>query len=88
MTYGVMISTGYATHPAKLGRAAEVRGSELLLFPERTHIPSSRRSPWPGGPSLPKEYSHTNDVFVALSFTAAATSSIRVGTGIRLVVEH
>ena len=89
MKYGVMMfSTDYAIHPAELGRAAEERGFESLLFPEHTHIPSSRLSPWPGGPNLPKEYWHTNDVFVALSFAAAATSTIRIGTGICLVIEH
>ncbi|MBY0273740.1 LLM class F420-dependent oxidoreductase [Candidatus Binatia bacterium] len=89
MKYGVMMfSTDYAIHPAELARAAEERGFESLLFPEHTHIPSSRLSPWPGGPSLPKEYWHTNDVFVALSFAAAATTRLRIGTGICLVVEH
>jgi probable F420-dependent oxidoreductase len=89
MHYGVMMfSTDYAIHPAELGRAAEERGFESLLFPEHTHIPSSRSSPWPGGPNLPKEYWHTNDVFVALSFAAAATSTLRIGTGICLVIEH
>jgi probable F420-dependent oxidoreductase len=89
MKYGVtMFSTDYAIHPAELGRVAEERGFESLLFPEHTHIPSSRLSPWPGGPTLPKEYSHTHDVFVALSFAAAATSTIKIGTGICLVVEH
>lgn len=89
MKYGVMMfSTDYAIHPAELGRAAEERGFESLLFPEHTHIPSSRLSPWPGGPNLPKEYWHTNDAFVALSFAAAATSTIRIGTGICLVIEH
>lgn len=89
MKYGVMMfSTDYAIHPAELARAAEERGFESLLFPEHTHIPASRLSPWPGGPSLPKEYWHTNDVFVALSFAAAATTRLRIGTGICLVVEH
>jgi probable F420-dependent oxidoreductase len=89
MEYGVlMFSTDYAIHPAELARAAEDRGFESVLFPEHTHIPASRLSPWPGGATLPKEYSHTNDVFVALSFAAAATSKIKIGTGICLVVEH
>src|SRR5690606_28607756 len=84
----LMFSTDYAIHPAELARAAEERGFESLLFPEHTHIPTSRRTPWPGGATLPKEYSHTNDLFVALSFAAAATSKLKIGTGICLVVEH
>ena len=71
MKYGLlMFSTDYAIHPAELARAAEERGFESLLFPEHTHIPASRLSPWPGGAVLPKEYWHTNDVFVALAMAA------------------
>ncbi len=89
MNYGLlMFSTDYAIAPAELARAAEERGFESLLFPEHTHIPASRRSPWPGGSTLPKEYWHTNDPFVALAMAAAVTSRIRIGTGVCLVVEH
>lgn len=89
MQHGVlMFSTDYAIHPADLARAVEERGFESLLFPEHTHIPASRRSPWPGGAALPKEYWHTNDLFVALSMAAAATTRLKIGTGICLVVEH
>ncbi|MEW6272952.1 MAG: LLM class F420-dependent oxidoreductase [Thermodesulfobacteriota bacterium] len=89
MKYGLlMFSTDYAMRPADLARAAEERGFESLLFPEHTHIPVSRISPWPGGAALPKEYWHTNDVFVALATAAQATSRIKLGTGICLVVEH
>lgn len=89
MKYGLlMFSTDYAIAPAELARAAEERGFESLLFPEHTHIPASRRSPWPGGSTLPKEYWHTNDPFVALAMAAAVTSRIRIGTGVCLVVEH
>ena len=57
-------------------------------MPEHTHIPKSRRSPWPGGPSLPKEYWHTHDPFVALATAAAVTTTLKVGTGICLVIER
>jgi len=56
--------------------------------PEHTHIPASRRSPFPGGGELPKRYSHTHDPFVALSFAAAATKTLTIGTGILLVPQH
>jgi len=59
MKYGLlMFSTDYAIHPAELARAAEERTFESLLFPEHTHIPASRQSPWPGGPALPEEASY------------------------------
>ncbi|HLJ18942.1 MAG TPA: LLM class F420-dependent oxidoreductase, partial [Stellaceae bacterium] len=55
---------------------------------EHTHIPVSRRSPFPSGGELPKRYKHTHDPFVALSFAAAATRTLRIGTGICLLPQH
>ncbi len=74
--------------PAELARMAEERGLESLLFPEHTHIPASRESPWPGGAELPPEYSRTYDPFVALMAAADATERLRIGTGICLVIER
>ena len=89
MRFGVtMFPTEYAIGVVALGRAAEERGFESLFVPEHTHIPTSRRSPWPGGPELPRHYLHTLDPFVALAAVAAATSRLRIGTGICLVVER
>jgi probable F420-dependent oxidoreductase len=89
MHYGLLqFSTDYAIHPGELARAAEERGFESLLFPEHTHIPTSRKSPWPAGGDLPKEYWHTNDLFVALAMAAATTTKLKVGSGICLVVER
>ncbi|MDE0207785.1 MAG: LLM class flavin-dependent oxidoreductase, partial [Candidatus Tectomicrobia bacterium] len=77
MLIGVsMFATDYAIQIDDLAREAESRGFESLWVPEHTHIPSSRRTPWPGGAELPKEYSHTYDPFVALMFAAAVTSRI------------
>jgi probable F420-dependent oxidoreductase len=84
----IMFPTHYAIHPAELAREAEARGFESLFFPEHTHIPSSRKSPWPGGAELPKEYAHTNDLFVALATAAAVTKTLKIGSGICLVVER
>ena len=54
MHFGVvMFPTDYAMRVDDLARAVEARGFESLWFPEHTHIPVSRRSPWPGGPTLP-----------------------------------
>jgi probable F420-dependent oxidoreductase len=55
---------------------------------EHTHIPVSRRTPFPGGGELPKRYSHTHDPFVALSFAAAATRTLKLGTGIALMPQR
>jgi probable F420-dependent oxidoreductase len=89
MDFGVvMFSTAYAIAPDELARALEERGFESLWIPEHTHIPASRRSPWPGGPSLPKEYWSSYDPFLALMAAAAATRRLKLGTGICLVVER
>jgi len=84
----VMFPTDYAIDPVTLGRAVEERGFESLFFPEHTHIPTSRRTPWPGGAELPREYSYTYDLFVALAAVAATTEKLMLGTGICLVVER
>src|SRR5687768_16170160 len=81
-------STDYSMHPAELARAVEERGFESLFLPEHTHIPVARKSPWPGGPNLPKEYWHTNDLFVGLAMAAAVTKRIKIGSGICLVIER
>ena len=89
LKFGItMFATDYSLGPAELAKAVEERGFDLLLFPEHTHIPTSRRTPWPGGADLPKEYAHTLDPFVALSAAATVTKTLKIGTGICLVVQR
>lgn len=89
MQFGLtMFPTHDAIDPMTLGRAAEQRGFESLFFPEHTHIPISRGSPYPGGGELPRRYAHTYDPFVALTAAAVATERLKVGTGVCLVVER
>lgn len=80
--------TDYGINVAELGKALEDRGFASLYVPEHTHIPLSRKTPFPGGGELPKRYAHTHDPFVALAFAAAATTKLRIGTGICLVPQH
>jgi probable F420-dependent oxidoreductase len=89
MNFGaVMFPTDYSIAPGDLARALEERGFESVWFPEHTHIPASRRSPWPAGGDLPKEYWSAYDPFLALTAAAMTTSRLRLGTGICLVVER
>jgi len=89
MHFGVqMFATDEAIRVDELARAAEERGFESLWLPEHTHIPTSRRSPWPGGPVLPREYWRTHDLFVALATAAAVTTRLKVASGICLLVER
>src|SRR3989441_7265569 len=83
-----MFNTDYAIRIEELARAAEERRFESLFVPEHTHIPASRRTPFPSGGELPREYSHTLDPFVALAHAAAVTTRIRLGTGICLIIER
>jgi probable F420-dependent oxidoreductase len=80
--------TDYGIAIDELARELESRGFESLFVCEHTHIPVSRRTPFPGGGELPKRYSHTHDPFVALSFAAAATRTLKLGTGIALLPQR
>ncbi len=83
-----MFPADYAISPLELGPLVEARGFESLWFPEHTHIPVSRRSPYPAGGELPDYYARTHDPFVALGAIAAVTSELRLATGICLLVER
>ena len=87
--FGLQIfPTDYSIQPVEFARAAEERGFESLFFPEHTHIPTSRKTPYPGMGDLPKEYWHAHDPFVALAAAAAVTSRIKLATGICLIIER
>ena len=89
MEFGAAIFfTDYAMGPVELGRALEERGFESLWAPEHSHIPLSRQSPFPQGGDLPKKYYDVMDPFVTLAAAAAATTRLKVGTGICLVVQR
>jgi probable F420-dependent oxidoreductase len=89
MKFGLAIfPTDYAIAMTELGPAVEERGFESLWVAEHTHIPVSRLTPYPSGGELPKQYWHTLDPFVALTAAAAVTRTLRLGTGICLVIEH
>lgn len=78
--------------PARLAREVEARGFDSLWFPEHSHIPASRITPWPGATpgndALPEYYWHLHDQIVALSMAAAVTDRILLGTGVTLIPQH
>jgi probable F420-dependent oxidoreductase len=89
MDFGVSIFfTDYSIGPVPLGQALEERGFESLWAPEHSHIPLSRKSPFPAGGEVPKMYYDVMDPFVTLSAAAAATSRLKVGTGVCLVIQR
>jgi probable F420-dependent oxidoreductase len=83
-----MFFTDYSMAAADLARECEARGFESLWAPEHSHIPVSRRSPFPAGGDLPKQYYDVMDPFVSLAAAAAATTRIRLGTGVCLVIQR
>jgi probable F420-dependent oxidoreductase len=89
MDFGVAY---FPTHdgigPGALARMLEERGHESLFFAEHTHIPASRETSRPNGGALAQRYWHCYDPFVALTAATAATTGLRVGTGVCLVIER
>jgi probable F420-dependent oxidoreductase len=83
-----MFFTEYSMAPAELARALEARGFESVWAPEHSHVPLSRISPFPSGGELPKQYGDVMDPFVTLTAAAAATKTIKLGTGVCLVVQR
>ena len=86
-----MFPTDTAIRPDHLAREVEARSFESLWFPEHSHIPISRESPWggvDGAPPLPEQYWRSHDAFVSLTYAAAVTSNLRLGTGVTLVAQR
>ncbi|MFN0090616.1 MAG: LLM class F420-dependent oxidoreductase [Acidimicrobiales bacterium] len=92
VSFGVSIfPTDKSINPLELAVEVEARGFESLWFPEHSHIPTSRVTPWGGNPKappLPEEYWRTYDQFVALGMAAAVTKTLKFGTGITLVAQR
>ena len=89
MHFGIFsYNTEYGARPDALAQACEARGFESMWVGEHTHIPASRRTPYPGGDPLPRPYYHMADPFVSLMAAAAVTTRLKIGTGICLVIEH
>jgi len=88
-SFGVMFFlTDQTIGPIELAKAVEERNLDTLFFPEHTHIPVSRKTPFAGGGELPEYYKRFHDPFVALAAAAAVTQRIMLGTGICLVLER
>ena len=90
MKYGLsFFPTDFTIRFDELARAAEAHGFDSLLIAEHTHIPASRLTvPASGMRDLPPQYSHTLDPFVALAAAAAVTKTLKLGTGVCLVIER
>src|SRR5579862_1660226 len=83
-----MFFTDYSMASGELGKALEERGFESVWAPEHSHIPVSRKTPFPAGGDLPKKYYDAMDPFVTLTMAAAATKTLKVATGVCLVAQR
>ena len=89
MQFGAaMFFTDYSMRATELAQALEARGFESMWAPEHSHIPTSRRSPFQGGGELPKQYYDVMDPFVTLAAAAAVTQTIKLGTGVCLIIQR
>ena len=89
MDFGVgYFPTHDGMRPGEVARLVEEHGQDALFFAEHTHIPGGQGVPLRGGAPLPPKYWHCYDLFVALTAAAAATTRLRLGSGICLVIER
>lgn len=97
MKFGILtMNTDDGVDPVRLAREAERQGIESIWLPDHTHVPVHRRVPY-GGPKenfedspgdMPREYYRNYDQLITLGAIASATTSLRLGTGISLVVQR
>ena len=83
----VTTSTQYTMQPAELGRWLEAHGFESLWYGEHSHIPTSRKSPYPGG-ELPEFAKELFDPFIGLTAAAVTTTKLKLGTSVCLIPQH
>src|SRR6201984_1971541 len=72
----------------ELARALEERGFESVWAPEHSHIPLSRKTPFPGGGEVPKQYYDAMDPFVVLPAASQVTKRIKFGPGVALIQQR
>ena len=75
-------------HPAELAQALEDRGFESLWYGEHSHIPCARKTPYPPGGDMPTPYRNMMDPYLSLMTAANATRTLKLGTGIALLMER
>src|SRR5581483_2009314 len=89
MHFGVlMFHTDYSMPVPALAQAMEERGFESLWAPEHSHIPLTRKTPFPGGGDLPKPYYDAMDPFVSLALAAGVTKNLKLATGVCLTIQR
>jgi probable F420-dependent oxidoreductase len=87
-----MLTTWRGLHPARFATEVEERELDGIWIPEHSHIPASRRTPFPGAsaklPELPDVYWNLNGQLTSLAMAAAVTTRITLGTAVTLIAQH
>lgn len=83
-----VFSTDRSIRPDEVAEAAEASGFDLLYFPDHTHVPVRRQSPWPGDGEMPEEYARIFDPLIATAAALGVTTSLRTGPGVCLVAQR
>jgi probable F420-dependent oxidoreductase len=86
----LMLATAQAAEVGAVAQKAEALGFDSFWLPEHPVIPVHYKSrfPYTEDGVIPDLYAQFVDPFVGLSFAAAATTTIKLGTGICLVPER
>lgn len=82
------MNTPLDPNPAELAKTLEDAGFESLWYGEHSHIPRCRTTPYPAGDELPEPYKEMMDPYISLMAAAAATTKLKLGTGIALLLER
>ena len=89
MDIGILVPATVETQDMTgIAQRVEGLGFESLWIPEHPVIPVGFKTEVPGGGSLPEHYNRWADPFIALTMAAAATTTLKLATGICLFPER
>ncbi len=89
MDIGILVPATVETKDiGGIAKRVEGLGFESLWIPEHPVIPVGFKTEVPGGGTLPEHYNRWADPFIALTMAAAATTRLKLATGICLFPER
>ncbi len=89
MDIGILVPATVETQDITgIAQRVEGLGFESLWIPEHPVIPVGFKTEVPGGGTLPEHYNRWADPFIALTMAAAATTTLKLATGICLFPER
>ena len=90
MSVGIIVPLpAYTLDPAFIAKKAEDLGFESIWYHEHPILPVKSESPFPAtGGEIPWTYRHFSDPYISLAMASAATTRIKLATGITLLPER